>query len=88
MFVPPIDPTKTICLTPAALADTTNDDQSSSPLNTHTKTQRDENTNQRQSDSSDQSNQPAKRNKWSKTKENEEIYKNTLQLVVVLTCSG
>jgi len=58
MFVPPIDPTKTICLTPAALAVTTNDNPSSSTprLNTHTSEMM--NTNQRLSDSSDQSNQP------------------------------
>ena len=63
MFVPPIDPTKTICLTPAALAVSRKTEMiiNTLAINTNRKLKRDEYTNQHLSDSSDQSNQPEKK---------------------------
>ena len=63
IFVPPIDPTKTICLTPAALAVSRKTEMiiNTLAINTNRKLKRDEYTNQHLSDSSDQSNQPEKK---------------------------
>lgn len=74
MFVPPIEPTKTICLTPAALAVSTKTKSSTLWLYKHTykKKLKEMNTNQHLSDSSDQSNQPTKERKKIKTNKNGE----------------